>query len=228
MAAETKKNGIKPEEKKKEEPKQESKKETKQEAKKEKNNHTEKHTILEKLPDETQKLFHMSNISLWLDRYEEIFSDFDPRPYSQRTLSDDFLNEAIKVSREKAEGKLELRLLLPAAIRNSYNEVVIKKRLKEHFKTHFEHLKKEARKVTEKGALFLVVGVILMLSASYILFTYTQRSFSVLFLSTLFEPASWFLFWEGLGLVVFKAKKKAPELEFYEKMSDCEIHFLSY
>ena len=187
-----------------------------------------KHGLHEKKPDDTQKLFQMSNISLWLDSYGDIFSDFDSRPYSQRTLSDDFLHEAIKVSREKAEGALELRLLIPTAIRNSYSEYVIKKRLKEHFKTHFDNLKKEAKMITKKGMLFLIVGVILMLSATYILFTYHERSFSVLFISTLFEPASWFLFWEGLGLVIFEAKKKKPDLDFYKKMSKCEIHFMSY
>ena len=209
-------------EKKKEEPKQESKKEEKKPAEK------PKQDVQEKKPDETQKLFHMSNISLWLDSYGDIFSDFDPRPYSQRTLSDDFLHEAIKVSREKAEGALELRLLIPTAKRNLYSESVIKKRLKEHFKTHFDNLKKEANSITQKGILFTIIGVILMLSASYILFTYHERNFSVLFISTLFEPASWFLFWEGLGLVIFKSKKKNLDLEFYRKMSKCEIHFVSY
>jgi len=215
-------------EKKKDAKLEEKKKETKLKPEEKKPAEKPKEAIKEKQPDDTQKLFQISNISLWLDRYEDIFSDFDPRPYSQRTLSDDFLCEAIKVSKEKAAGTLELRLLLPAVIRNSYNETIIKKRLKEHFKTHFDNLKKETKMITGKGMYFLVVGIILMLSASYILFTYHERSFSVLFLSTLFEPASWFLFWEGLGLVIFEAKKKKPELDFYKKMAKCEIHFLSY
>ena len=33
-------------------------------------------------------------VSLWLDTYEDIFSDFDPRPYGQRALSEDFVAEA--------------------------------------------------------------------------------------------------------------------------------------
>ena len=31
------------------------------------------------------------NISLVLDSYDDLFSDFDPRDYSQKALSDDFL-----------------------------------------------------------------------------------------------------------------------------------------
>ena len=181
-----------------------------------------------KEPDSTQKLFQMSNISLWLDRYEDIFSDFDPRPYSQRTLSDDFLHEAKKVSREKLPGKIELRLLVPTQLRHLYNESVIKKRILEHFKGKYEDVKKEARKILNQGLFFLIIGIVLMLITTYLIITYYEKSFTVVFLSTLFEPASWFLFWEGLRLVIFDVKEKKPDLSFYEKMAKCEIRFLSY
>ena len=49
---------------------------------------------------EIKELLEKTQISLWLDDYADIFSDFDPRPFSQRALSDDFLNEAKKVVRE--------------------------------------------------------------------------------------------------------------------------------
>lgn len=50
--------------------------------------------------EETEKILEMSEISIWLDNYDDIFSDFDPRPYSQRSLSDDFLAEAKKIEHE--------------------------------------------------------------------------------------------------------------------------------
>ena len=43
--------------------------------------------------EETEKLLQQSEISLLLDSYDDIFSDFDPRPYNQRALSQDFLAE---------------------------------------------------------------------------------------------------------------------------------------
>ena len=33
-------------------------------------------------------------ISFWLDSYDDLFSDFDPRPYAQKGFSEDFLDEA--------------------------------------------------------------------------------------------------------------------------------------
>jgi len=34
-----------------------------------------------------KKLLQLSEISLIIDTYDDIFSDFDPRPYSQRALA---------------------------------------------------------------------------------------------------------------------------------------------
>ena len=76
---------------------------------------------------EKRQLLQLSEVSLWVDNYDEFFSDFDPRPYSQRTLSDDFLHEAKKAVREKASGKVELTLLIPKNKRAKEIENVIKK-----------------------------------------------------------------------------------------------------
>src|SRR3989338_1417499 len=86
--------------------------------------------------EETQKILQMSEISLWLDNYDDIFSDFDPRPYSLRSLSDDFLFEAKKASRDKDANRLELRFLISQEHRDSKVEATVKKRLRDHFSKH--------------------------------------------------------------------------------------------
>ena len=60
----------------------------------------------------TQKLLGLSNISLSLNSYDDIFSGFDPRPYSQRALSDDFLAESKRASRDKELDGVELIFLI--------------------------------------------------------------------------------------------------------------------
>ena len=62
-----------------------------------------------------KKLLQLSEISLIIDTYDDIFSDFDPRPYSQRALSDDFLLEARKASKDKVSGTFELNFLVYCA-----------------------------------------------------------------------------------------------------------------
>lgn len=178
--------------------------------------------------EQNQKLLEMSEISLWLDTYDDIFSDFDPRPYSQRALSEDFLWEARRASRDKVSGGIEIKFLVPAAMRNSSHESLIRKRLREHFSKHQKIAVKEVRDMIRHGIYFAVTGAVIMLFASYLLFEHEENSFIFNFLITLMEPAGWFFFWEGLRQAVFESKVKKPDAEFYRKMADCEITFTSY
>ncbi|MCS7134543.1 MAG: hypothetical protein NZ889_01645 [Candidatus Pacearchaeota archaeon] len=177
--------------------------------------------------EEKQKLLQLSEISILLDSYDDIFSDFDPRPFSQRALSDDFLLEAKKAAKEKAKGIIELKLMIPSKERNQELERVIKRRLRSHFKEHYEKAKKEVKNLVKKGFLFLGLGVALMIFATYLL-TIGIDSFTLNLLIVLAEPGGWFLFWTGLDQFFNEIKSKKPELEFYERMSKCEITFFSY
>jgi hypothetical protein len=175
-----------------------------------------------------KKLLNLSEISLWLDTYDDIFSDFDPRPYSQRALSDDFLSEVKRASRDKGFGPIEINFLIPANQKNPYHEALIKKRLKDHFKHHHDDLHKEKNGIYKQGAIFMAVSVVLMLGASYLLYQQENSGFLINFLVILLEPAGWFLFWEGLYQIIFESKEINPDLHFYEKMTRAKITFMSY
>ena len=168
------------------------------------------------------------NISLRLANYNDIFSSFDPRPYSERSLSVDFLGEARRASIDKPSGEIELRLLFPAKMRRLEIEKVIQKRLRAHFERHARKIEEQYKKIIRNGALFVAAGVIIMILASFILFEYSKNNLFMNFLIILFEPAGWFFFWEGLYQIVFEPKKTRPELEFYEKMAKTDIIFLSF
>jgi hypothetical protein len=167
------------------------------------------------------------NISLKLANYDDIFSDFDPRPYSDRALSVDFLGEAKRASIDKPSGQIELRLMVPKRLRNRQMEGVIEKRLRNHFERHANKIKQQNKNIIRNGIIFTSSGIIIMLVASLILFTSSQSNIFTHFLIIMFEPAGWFLFWEGLDQVVFESKKTRPDLEFYEKMANSHINFLS-
>lgn len=175
-----------------------------------------------------RKLLVKSEVSLWLDSYEDIFSDFDPRPYSQRGLSDDFLHEAKKASRDRPSGVSQLIFLIPAQQRNKAQESIIRMRLRKHFSKHYHLLKKETKNIIWEGLAFIGIGTLLMLVASFIFFKYSDISFILSFLIVLLEPAGWFLFWEGLNLAIFESRKTKPDFQFYRKMAKCVVSFLPY
>jgi hypothetical protein len=164
------------------------------------------------------------NISLILDGYDDIFSDFDPRPYSERALSDDFLSECKKASRDKEE-KLELRVMVPGNKRNYKDELKIRKRLKNHFQRHYVENQDEIKKMKREGANWFIVGVCLMLLSTFL---YGNQGFIYKLLEVMLVPAAWFMFWEGLDKIFISSREKEPDYEFYKKMAHCQIYFLSY
>jgi Fe2+ transport system protein B len=169
-----------------------------------------------------------SEIGFLIDDYDYIFSDFDPRPYSNRALSDDFLTEARKASIDKNPGNIQLKFLIPKRNRKQKDEEVIKKRLKQHFYKHEEQSKSEYKKTLSHGILFFIFGIMLMFAAAFVLFKYPGQSLPENFILILLEPIGWFLFWEGLELVIFKSKDVKPNFDFYRKMANADIYFQSH
>ncbi len=173
-----------------------------------------------------EKDFSSSEIPLWLEDYNDLFSDFDPRSYSHKALSEDFLEELKRASRDKPK-KVRLSLLVPRAKRNLKEEFVITKRLKEHFMKHFLRIKKEHGKTIKEGIIFLIIGIAFMTLTTYFL-VHRKDNYLLTLISVFLEPGGWFLFWEGLYLMIFESRKKHPDLNFYKKMSRLKTEFKSY
>ena len=179
------------------------------------------------LKEEREKIMKISEISLMLDSYDDIFSDFDPRPYSQRALSDDFLIEAKRASKEKVSGEIEMKFLIPKHERDLQKEALIKRRLHEHFKKHFLQANQEIDSIKNKGLSMIAMGIVIMIGAAYFSFLESTKFLNHLLIIIL-EPAGWFTFWTGLDQIFYEAKYKKPEHDFYEKMEKVEVTFLPY
>jgi len=180
-----------------------------------------------------QKLLRMSEISLILDTYDDIFSDFDPRSLDQRALSDDFLMEIRRATKEKKEGIIELNFLIPLEQRKSEKEAMIRKRLREHFRKHFEAIERDIKKVRKQGATIALVGFVLGVFGA--LFVVPSGTSTNVFIEgfqrialVLIEPAAWFAIWSGFDKMFATWKELEPDLEFYKKMSKSEINFTGY
>jgi hypothetical protein len=175
-----------------------------------------------------QKLLQMSEISLVLDTYDDIFSDFDPRTLDKRSLSDDFLVEIKRATREKKYGVIELNFLIPLEQQKQSKEEMIRKRLHEHFRRHYELIKKEVDAVRRKGAVMVIIGLILSILAA--IYVYPNESHNILnnIILVLIEPAAWFTIWEGANKIFDTWKQQLHELEFYKKMIKSEITFTAY
>lgn len=168
-----------------------------------------------------------AKVKLWLDSYDDLFSDFDPRPYSKRTLSDDFVAQARKVTREEDGKEFVLQLLLPSSIRNTKDEDIIAERLPLFFQRNYEQLQTERKKSRFKGLKLASFGMLFMVTGGFLSFKGSEE-FAVHLLLIIFEPAGWFLFWSGLDILMEYSGKTKKELDFYYHMSQTKIIFGSY
>ncbi len=176
--------------------------------------------------EKRNRLVDESEISLVLDTYDDIFSDFDPRTYDLRVLSFDFLLEAKRAAREKVSG-LSLRFMIPEALRDHSKEQLIIKRLHAHFEKHARLLKKERKVIYRKGVLITILGLLLTAGAAGARFYFKDSMLAAVALVIL-EPAGWFSIWNGLDLVFQGGKSQKEEYKFYCKMSSAEIIFNGY
>ncbi len=181
-----------------------------------------------KIDDNAKKeLLAKSEISLILDTYDDIFSDFDPRPYPQRGLSEDFLREAKKSVSVAEKGNLHLGFIMPAAQRNTGHEALIKKRLREYFKKQTEILESAKKKIIRDSWIMTALGFAVLMLAAYVV-SLGKTEFIYSMLLVILEPAGWFLAWSGLDNIYLRAGEKNPEIEFYRRMGKTEIEFTEY
>ena len=164
---------------------------------------------------------------MWLDDYDDVFSDFDSRPLAERSLSDDFLAEMRKMVREKPTGIVELKLLIPTAKRKKEMEAVVIKNLHVHFKHAAESIRDEINKNRRQSILLTALGFLLMIATAYIV-SKSDNSFFFKVLQILLEPSGWFMVWTGLDNIFYSRRRRKPNLAFFLKMQHAEIIFLPY
>jgi len=178
----------------------------------------------------TSQFRETEEIYIRLDHYDDIFSDFDMRPYSDRALSIDFLDEIKRAVSGKNGNSIELVLHAPEKNRDEAQEKNIQSRLAAHFARHYRLLSKEKNHVLKLGIGMVVLGILCMILVTFVVFKDPTHSMFLSFLVVFLEPAAWFLLWEGMDQIVFHSKNINPELHFYRKMADSQqsIHFRSY
>ena len=178
-------------------------------------------------PVEKKELLRKSELSIWLDDYDDVFSDFDSRPINERSLSDDFLVEVRKMVREKPSGKVELKLLIPGAKRKKELEIMVVKNLHTYFKHAADAIQQEMDKTRIRGIALSGFGFLVMIATAYVV-SISNRSFFFNALQIVLEPSGWFMVWSGMDNIFYNARKRKPNLEFNAKMSHADIIFVSY
>lgn len=168
----------------------------------------------------------MRDISISIDFYDDIFSDFDPRPFSQRELSKDFLAELATRHMETKKGQIEVRFILPALERDGKIEATIKKRLREHFEAEVRQLSEEVQRGQRRGMLYMAVGFA-FLFIELVGATFYPDSFLQKIIGILLVPAGWYGMFTGIEKIIETEDGLRPKKEMMHKFTKCNYIFLS-
>lgn len=169
-------------------------------------------------------LVSMSEISLWLDSYDDIYSDFDSRHYLKRRISEDLIDE-LQSSLKYIPGRTEnLQLLLPHNQRKMDIEKEIAFSIKEQFNKRLDILKQSARNIYNRGLMLVMLGVLVMAIDSLIAYK-GYSSYLMTVLRIILEPAGWFLIWNGLDFLLYEYRKTKKDIDFFDILSQLNIHF---
>jgi hypothetical protein len=156
-----------------------------------------------------------------LDNYDDVFSDFDPSPYPSRLLSDDFLKELSRRYAETRKGNFVVTITLPAALRADKTEVLVKRRIKDHFRNRQKSISKSIREKVVQGGVRIALGLVISL------FLFLAPQLSYLPLLTIFSVLTWFFLWSGFDNVFNVSARLYRKEQFYEKMMKADYNFMS-
>jgi hypothetical protein len=168
----------------------------------------------------------MTELDLWLDSYDDIYSDFDSRHYLKRRISEDFLFELHKEMKYKEHTAKDLIIFLPQDRRNEESEKVIASSLGDFFKGQFLIHQDKCRSKMKNGIVILLSGICIMLINSWLYYRFSPSQ-TINSVKILLEPAGWFLVWAALDFLFFDLKGLRKERNFYRKLNDIHIYFKS-
>ncbi|MFO1470098.1 MAG: hypothetical protein U1F27_03535 [Turneriella sp.] len=176
--------------------------------------------------DHEKRLSRSTQVGLSIDSYDDLFSDFDPRSYKERQLSEDFLAELRRFFFDKNPESLDLVFLIPARRRSNPTEATIKRRLHIYFQKKNREIAAGIRHAKSRNWIKVAISVLLMVCTGYI----STKAGQIVWMNivkVIVEPASWFLFWTSLEQLLISRRSAEREIRYFHRLSECKIVFLS-
>ncbi|MEM3422337.1 MAG: hypothetical protein QXF35_02945 [Candidatus Bilamarchaeaceae archaeon] len=169
---------------------------------------------------------YINLVDIALDGYDDIFSDFDPSPYSKRELSKDFVKEVERRYSLTRGGQIEVVFSLPKKLRNTKDEATIKERIREYFQWKMNEVEEEAIKKQKLGGLLIGVGVV-FITISNIIGLYSENSFFLKILHEITLVPGWVGEFVGIEKLLLESNEIRQKKAFYEKFRDAIYIFVS-
>ncbi|MCK5706654.1 MAG: hypothetical protein KAI43_03290 [Candidatus Aureabacteria bacterium] len=167
----------------------------------------------------------IKQISIAIDTWDDVFSDFDPRPIKDRMLSEDFIVELKKRYRETKKGDFVIEILAPVDLCNPNTERSVIQRLKRDFKHRSLQKRKELSKLRRRGTVFVLFGIFFLTALTLLTYYKVVSKLAIEILGIIFMPLGWFGIWEGFSKIVDPSRVSIQEEIIFDKLSRAVIKF---
>ena len=172
-----------------------------------------------------QRIKDIKEISIAIDTWDDIFSDFDPRPLGIRALSEDFIAELKKRYRETRKGAFLVTIYAPISLKNAESEKAVIQRLKKHFKHRAMQRQKELNRIRRRGLIFVIMGICFLGFLTIITYFQLYRELTIEILGIIFMPLGWFGIWEGFSKIIDTSPMFIQEEILFNKLSKANYQF---
>ncbi len=168
----------------------------------------------------------MTELSLWLDYYNDIYSDFDSRHYLKRRVSEDFLDELRIAMKYKVNRFESLELLLESKKRDEQLEVIIIKSLKDFFANRYKVESHKCRRKLNRAMVMFLFGILVIIANAFIIYS-AWNFFLINVFKLILEPAGWFLIWAALDFIFYQYNALKMERDFLKELNQMTVYFKS-
>jgi hypothetical protein len=160
------------------------------------------------------------SVQIAINNYDDLFSDFDIRDYSERYISSDFLNELrMRANRVKKKNGIEVIFLIDEDEKKIELESIIVERLRLFFIDRYERNKKKKKQILFNMLVFEIIGIAFLFLANYL------EEYTFVFLKEFLLIPSWFFIWNGLEKFINNNNIIDRNIQYYSKLVKSRILF---
>jgi len=167
----------------------------------------------------------IQDLTVAVDTWEDIFSDFDPGPVEKRVLSEDFLTEIKKRFRETRRGQVTITFLAPAALKDEEFERKVIKRLKQYFKFRSLSVLQEINDLRRRGFYFVLTGICSLAALTFLTYYKIAEKLILELMGIILMPLGWFGIWEGFSRIIEPSPYMKKDYGIFSMLAKSTIKF---
>ncbi|RZM79421.1 hypothetical protein [Leptolyngbya iicbica] len=164
-------------------------------------------------------------IEIALDRYEDIFNEWDPAPFKKREI-DSELELYLEGSVEEIPFRfpIELIFMLPTDRQDTQREEEVRIALKNYFGFRLYFLRRELRKINIRLLRYVVIGFLLL----WVGVTYPGYELETDWARVATEGifiGGWVFLWEAVSLFFFSKREIYHRYQMFKKLLHAPVYF---